>query len=174
MIRAAWHYARGVAFATQGNGEKAQGEAAQLASLNQQTDFSSLLAWGVPAPDLLRLARHVLEGRIAQAQGNPDKAIEEFQVAVSIQDSLHYMEPPYWYYPVRQLLGAAFLQAGKPAEAEHAFTRSLEQIPNNAWALYGLMTAQQAQGKTSAAQETAKRFQQTWGGPTEALNLGRL
>jgi tetratricopeptide (TPR) repeat protein len=174
LIRAAWHYARGIAFATQGNVEQARGEAAQIADTNQQTDFSYLLAWGVPAPDLLRLSQHVIEGRIAQAQGQPEKAIQEFQVAVSIQDSLAYMEPPYWYYPVRQSLGAAFLQAGKPAVAEQAFAQSLEQVPNNAWALYGLMTAQQAQGKASAAQETEKRFHKAWGGPVEALSLGRL
>jgi Tfp pilus assembly protein PilF len=84
------------------------------------------------------------------------------------------MEPPYWYYPVRQSLGAAFLQAGQPAEAEQVFAQSLEQVPNNAWALYGLMTAQQAQGKASAAHETAQRFHKVWAGPVEALSLGRL
>ena len=35
------------------------------------------------------------------------------------------MEPPYWYYPVRQSLGAALLAAGRVAEAEVAFRAAL-------------------------------------------------
>jgi Tfp pilus assembly protein PilF len=84
------------------------------------------------------------------------------------------MEPPYWYYPVRQSLGAALLAAGKPAEAEQAFAHSLAQFPNNGWALYGLMKAQQAQGNEVAAQATAQRFKQAWAGDANALDLKRL
>jgi hypothetical protein len=119
-----WHYAPGVGFAAQSDSAQAAREAAHIAEITQKADFSFLLAWTVPAPDLLRLARHVVEGRIALAQADPTRAIKEFQVAVSIQDSLAYMEPPYWYYPVRQSLGAALLAAGKPAEAEQAFTKA--------------------------------------------------
>jgi tetratricopeptide (TPR) repeat protein len=174
IVQAAWRYARGVALAAKGEVEPAQKETALLAELTQKTDFSYLQAWGVPGPDILRIARHVLEGRIAQAQNDTARTIKEFETAVSIQDSLGYMEPPYWYYPVRQSLGAALLAAGKPAEAEQAFKKSLEQFPNNSWSLYGLVQAQQAQGNTAAAQETEKRFKQAWTGPANALSLGRL
>ncbi len=174
FVKAMWHYARGVGLAAQGHSEQAQQEAAHIAELTQKADFSFLLAWTVPAPDLLRLARHVVEGRIALAQGNPARAIKEFQVAVSIQDTLAYMEPPYWYYPVRQSLGAALLAAGKPADAEQVFTQSLTQVPHNGWALYGLMKAQQAQNHEAAAKETAKRLQQTWVGDPATLTLTRL
>ena len=34
------------------------------------------------------------------------------------------MEPPYWYYPVQQSLGAALLQAGRADEAEAGFARA--------------------------------------------------
>jgi tetratricopeptide (TPR) repeat protein len=174
FVKAMWHYARGVGLAAQGHIELAQQEAAHIAEITQRADFSFLLAWTVPAPDLLRLARHVVEGRIAQAQGDPARAIKEFQVAVSIQDTLAYMEPPYWYYPVRQSLGAALLEAGKPAEAEQVFTQSLAQFPHNGWALYGLMKAQQAQNNEAAAQETEKRLKQTWAGDPAMLTLKRL
>jgi tetratricopeptide (TPR) repeat protein len=174
FVQAMWHYARGVAFAAQGDIEPARREAARIAEINQRSDFSFLLAWGVPAPDVLRLARHVVEGRIAQAQGQINKSIEEFRIAVQIQDSLAYTEPPYWYYPVRQSLGAALLMAGQPAAAEQVFVQSLKRVPNNGWTLYGLMKAQQAQGHTSAAQETEKRFQQAWAGKPDTLSLNRL
>jgi tetratricopeptide (TPR) repeat protein len=174
LIKAMWHYARGVAFAAKGDTEQARGEAARIAELGQSADFSHLLAWAVPAPDLLRLARHVIQGRIAQAEGNSQQAIKEFRTAVAIQDSLAYMEPPYWYYPVRQSLGAALVEAGKPAQAEKVFHETLDNFPNNGWALYGLMRAQQAQGRKSEAQETAMRLQQAWAGDLEQLNLKRL
>jgi len=174
FIKAMWHYARGVARAAQGNIEQAESEAARIAELHQKADFSSLLAWAIPAPDLLQLARHVVEGRIAVAQGDTARAVKEFEVAVSIQDAIAYMEPPYWYYPVRQSLGAALLAAGKPAEAEQAFQQSLKQFPHNGWALYGLMHAQQAQHHEAAAQETTKRFKQAWTGDAATLTLKRL
>jgi tetratricopeptide (TPR) repeat protein len=174
LVQAMWHYARGVAFATQGEVAQARGEAAKIAELNQKTDFSYLLAWAVPAPDLLSLARHVIEGRIAQAQGDLAGAIKEFQIAVSIQESLSYMEPPYWYYPVHQSLGAALLEAGRAEEAERMFEKSLEQFPKSGWALYGLMKAQQAQSKTEAAKATEQRFKQAWTGTPDALDLKRL
>src|SRR5262245_64466930 len=110
-----------------------------------------LLAWLVPAPDILRLAGHVLEGRIAQAEGNLDRAIQEFEVAVQIEDSLPYMEPNYWYYPVRQSLGATQLMAGRAEDAVTTFQAALIDAPNNGWALFGLMQAYEAQNDRTAA-----------------------
>jgi tetratricopeptide (TPR) repeat protein len=173
-VQAMWHYARGVAFAANDDTENARREAAQIAHINQTADFSHLLAWAVPAPDLLRLARHVVEGRIAQAEGNTKRAIREFQIAAQIQDSLPYTEPPYWYYPVHQSLGAALLQAGQPEKAAQAFKQSLEAFPNNGWALYGLMLTQKAQGNQDAARATQQRLQQAWSGDPDALHLRRL
>ncbi len=163
-VKAMWHYARGVAHAANGDLEAARAEAAQIARINQTADFEMLLAWFVPAPDLLRLARHVLEGRIAQAEGNLDQAIQEFEVAVQIQDALPYMEPEYWYYPVRQSLGAALLAAGRAADAAEVFRKSLIDAPNNGWALYGLMQAYRAQGDQIAGVETEKLFEKAWAG----------
>jgi Tfp pilus assembly protein PilF len=100
--------------------------------------------------------------------------VKEFQAAVVIQDRLPYMEPPFWYYPVRQSLGAALLQAGKAEEAERAFEQSLQQFPKNGWALYGLMQAQQAQGKSAPAQATEQRFKQAWAGDASTLDLKAL
>jgi tetratricopeptide (TPR) repeat protein len=164
FVRAMWHYARGVAHAAKGDLEAARAEAAQIAAINQSADFEMLLAWAVPAPDVLRLARHVLEGRIAQAEGDLDRAIQEFEVAVQIQDSLPYLEPEYWYYPVRQSLGAALLMAGRAEEAAATFQEALLDAPNNGWALYGLMQAYDAQGDQIARAETEKLFERAWAG----------
>jgi len=46
------------------------------------------------------------------------------------------MEPPYWYYPVRQTLGAVLTLNGEHQKARDAFRESLQKVPNNGWALY--------------------------------------
>ena len=86
----------------------------------------------------MRLARTVIEGRVAQAQGNLSAAITRFKEAAALQDTLPYTEPPYCYYPVRQTLAAALLQVGRLAEAEDQFRRALKQAPANGWSYYGL------------------------------------
>ena len=45
-----------------------------------------------------------------------------------IDDSPASMEPPYWYDPIRQSLGSAYLRQGRLAEAEKAFRDSLGSI----------------------------------------------
>src|SRR5438552_12714494 len=39
-------------------------------------------------------------------QKDLEEARVELQLAVATEDSLHYDEPPTWYYPVRHSLGA--------------------------------------------------------------------
>ena len=173
FVRAMWHYARGVAHAAKGDLDAARAEATRISEINQTADFEMLLAWYVPAPDMLSIARHVLEGRIAQAEGNLDQAIKEFEVAVQIQESLPYMEPEYWYYPVRQSLGATQLMAGRVDEAVKTFQAALIEAPNNGWALYGLMQAYEAQEDRAAAAETEKLFDKAWAGSAPP-DLARL
>ncbi|HSA82352.1 MAG TPA: tetratricopeptide repeat protein [Geminicoccaceae bacterium] len=173
-VQAAWHYARGVAFVREGELEQARTEAARIADLQQRTDLSYPPDIDFVVADVMQIARHVLEGRIAQSEGDYEGAAKEFATALQIQDSLAYLEPPFWYYPVGQSLGAALLQAGKADEAAAAFAASLERVPNNGWALYGLMKAQEAQGDEAAAKTTRERFEQAWVGEESALDLSRL
>ena len=173
FVKAMWHYARGVAHAAKGDLDAARAEAARISDINQSADFEMLLAWLVPAPDVLRLAQHVLQGRIAQAEGDLDQAIREFETAVQIQDSLPYLEPEYWYYPVRQSLGAALLMAGRANEATEVFRAALIDAPNNGWALYGLMQAYDAQGDQPAKAEVEKLFIKAWAGDAPP-DLARL
>jgi len=168
-VKAAWHYARGVAHAQQGDADAARGEIAALRALAEKVDWSPMVEGGVPAPELLALAGHVIEGRIARAAGDPEAAVRAFERAVVIQAGLPYLEPPYWYYPVHQSLGAALLAAGRAEEAERVFRRGLEDSHGNAWLLFGLHHAQEAQGEAEAAAETKRRFEAAWlgapGGP---------
>jgi tetratricopeptide (TPR) repeat protein len=77
---------------------------------------------------------------------------------------LPYMEPPYWYYPVHQSLGAALMAQGKPAEAEEAFRAALQRSPNNGWAAAGLLLAAKARGDQKSVEEAQTLMQKNWFG----------
>lgn len=174
FVKAAWHYARGVALAAKGETVAAYAEADAVVAIGSEADFSFLTAGGVPAGDVLKIQEYVLRGRIAQAKKNYVAAVDAFKQAVSIEDSLAYTEPPYWYYPTRQSLGAALLQAGRTAEAQKVFKESLIRVPNNGWALFGLAEAQKAEGDGFSEAETRKLIAKAWAGDAALLNLDRL
>jgi tetratricopeptide (TPR) repeat protein len=116
----------------------------------------------VPGPDVLSITTRLIEARIAQAAGDHAKAVALFAEAAEIQDRLPYMEPPFWYYPVHQSLGAALLAQDKPKEAEEAFRAALRRSPNNGWAAAGLLRAAEAQGATDTAKEARALMQKNW------------
>jgi predicted Zn-dependent protease len=111
---------------------------------------------------MLTLASNVLQGEIAARAGRYDEAVEHLSAAIAVQDTQWFTEPPPWYYPVRQSLGAVLLQAGRPADAEAVYREDLKRNPRNGWSLYGLEQAQRAQGKTADADRTAADFQSAW------------
>jgi len=173
-VKAMWHYARAVTLATRGDVDAAKTEADAIDTMRETVDWTGMVDGGVPAPELLALAGHVIDGRVRQAAGDHQGAVRAFEEAVAIQDSLPYLEPPYWYYPVRRSLGAALLQADRPAEAEKAFAAALEGFRNDAWSLYGLQKAQLAQHHDAAAAETEKRLKAALVGNVAGLDLARL
>ena len=123
---------------------------------------------------MLQIAQRVVEGRISEAQEDLEGAIRAYRLAVEIEDKLPYLEPPYWYYPVRQSLGAALMRARQPDVAYEVFQSALDRVPNNGWALYGLMQAQKALGETDDLVKTEQRFKEAWAGDPAALDLSRL
>jgi tetratricopeptide (TPR) repeat protein len=174
MLEGMWHYARGAAHAARGDVEHANAEVEALARMVATTDFKAFDAWGVPAKQVLTIAQHVVQARIAQVRSNGPEAIEHFRAAVALQDSLPYMEPPYWYYPVRQSLGAALLAAGDLDGAEMAFRESLARTPNNGWSLYGLSEVYKKRGNQRGAQAAEELLSRAWVGPRGQLELARL
>src|SRR5215470_5151773 len=173
FVEAMWHYARGVAYAADKNIPAARAEAEAIARL-KASDFSALTAGGIPAPDVLDLARTVVEGRTALAEGQLPAARSAFEQAVAIQDKLNYSEPPYWYYPVGQSLGAVLLRLGELNAAEDAFRASLVRAPNNGWALYGLSEVYRRMGRTDAAADIARRLDAAWVGDRGVLDVTKL
>jgi tetratricopeptide (TPR) repeat protein len=84
------------------------------------------------------------------------------------------MEPRYWYYPVRQSLGALLALKGEHQRARDTFRDSLARIPNNGWALYGLKQTYAAEGRKKEAAEVEKYLARAWSGERKRLDLARL
>ena len=173
-VKGLWHYSRAIAHVTRGDAERAESELKRLQSKARDSDFSALVAGGVPATDVLAIAEHVVQARIAQAKGDLAAAISEFEIAVGYDDKLAYMEPPYWYYPVRQSLGAALLLNGELERAEEVLRASLVRAPNNGWALYGLQQVYARRGDQRGAEALERRLARAWAGSREQLDLARL
>jgi tetratricopeptide (TPR) repeat protein len=173
-VKAMWRYARGASLVSQGRIADAENEIAAIQALEGQDDLAKAASAGIPGPEVLQIARDVLTGRIAQARGDLPAAIAAFERAAARQDGLAYMEPPYWYYPIRQSLGAALLMAGRTTEAEAAFQAALRRAPNNGWALFGLVEAAKARGNRAAAQDAEARLTKVWVGDRSLLELKRL
>ena len=174
LVATMYHYARAVAFAQKKDAASAQKEIDALARLERDTDYKPFADWAIPAKEIIQTARHVATGRLADANGDLDGAARAYEEAIFIEDTLAYMEPPYWYYPVRQSLGAVRLRQGQLDEAEKAFRESLARVRNNGWALAGL--AETYRRKHDAAGEKAARqaFAKTWFGDAKGPGVERL
>jgi tetratricopeptide (TPR) repeat protein len=173
-VTAMWHYARGIAQVQRGDLAAATAEANAIEALTKSPNLKPLTDAGIPAQDVLNLARAVVEARIAQATGDHETAIARLRDAAAIQDSLRYTEPPYWYYPVRQSLAAALLQAGKLDEALEQFQSALKRAPNNGWTYFGLAQLYRARGEAKSAQDAEAQLAKTWFGDSSLLNISRL
>jgi tetratricopeptide (TPR) repeat protein len=173
FVQGFWHYARGVASAQKGDTDGAAKEAAAIGNLIANADMSTLEAQYLPAKNVLGIAKHVVEARIAQAFKDYATAEAHLREAAEMEKAIPYTEPPYWYYPVRQTLGAVQLQQGKAEEAAETFKAALKERPRNAWALWGLMQAQKANGDAAAA-ATEAAFEKAWLGDRAMLSLDRL
>jgi len=173
-LRSIWRYARGVALASKGRVAAAEAELAEIERIIEGGNFKGFDEWNIPARETAQLASHVLRARIAQGKHDLDTAQREFETAVKIQDALPYMEPPYWYFPVRQSLGALLVLRGQTERAREVFGQSLARAPNNAWALFGLSEAYARDGRKREARVVARRFERAWIGETKRPSLATL
>jgi tetratricopeptide (TPR) repeat protein len=173
-VQTAWRYARGVSLARKGDVKAAAQELVEIERITAATDYKTFDAWKIPARDVSQIATHVLRARIAQASSDLDGAVRELRSAIALQDKLPYMEPAYWYYPVRQTLGAVLLQKGDTIGAREVFGESLARTPNNAWALYGLREAYSRGGLTRQAKAVDEHFARAWIGQRKQIDLATL
>ncbi|MEQ8952355.1 hypothetical protein [Parvibaculum sp.] len=173
FVKGIWRYVHGVAAIRAGDAERAAAEADAIAALREDPETIALADQMLPAPDILRLSELVLRARIDWHEGAFDAAKAKLEEAVTLQSALAYTEPPYWYYPVEQTLGAVLLASGDAEAAADEFRAALVRHPNNAWSLYGLMKAQEAAGEATASY-TAELLKEAAAFDPESITLDRL
>ncbi|MGA8154093.1 MAG: hypothetical protein WB952_24290 [Terriglobales bacterium] len=165
-----WHFGRGLAFAGTGRVAEAEAEYNVVAEAERNTPPDVVFNMPIDnkAKDIMKIAENVLGGNIALAKKDNAGAIAMFRDAVAIQDTLKYGEPPDWFFPVREPLGAALLMSGDAAGAEKVFRDDLDRNPRNPRSLFGLREALKAQGRDYDAGFVQDQFRSSWkGGQTE-------
>jgi hypothetical protein len=173
-VTGAWRYARGLAFAATGRRAEAEGELAALRQIVGSVPADRALAGFFKTKAMLELAENVLAGEIAARSGQTDLAVRHLLAAVAEQDGHWFTEPPPWYFPVRQSLGAVLLAGGRPVEAEAVYRDDLARNPGNGWSLFGLARSLEAQGKAADAAAAEARFRQAWSRADVTLSASRF
>ena len=82
FLRGAWHYARGEAYAKMGEPGKAMDEVEAISALVESGDLQNLVNGGVPAIDILNIARLTVIARAAAAEENFETAVEAMEEAL--------------------------------------------------------------------------------------------
>ena len=171
-----WHYSRGLAFTAHGKLEDASAELIRLQGIaaDKSLDGFRVTFSRNGAKAILDIAVEVLTGEMAARQGYYNKAIARLHRAILLEDNLIYNEPPDWHVPVRQVLGAVLLEAGRAAEAESIYWQDLSLNRENGWSLFGLMQSLQAQGKKEQAAGIEERFRTAWSQADVTLTASRF
>jgi len=158
VTRAMWRYSRALAFHGKGRREEADKE--RRAFEVQRLGIPASAMWtNNKALDILSLAGEILAARMAGADKD---AVVHWRKAVALQDAQVYDEPPPWYYPVRESLGAALLRIGDAKQAEAVFRADLDRNPRNGRSLFGLWKSLEAQGRDVDAMWVKAEFERAW------------
>jgi tetratricopeptide (TPR) repeat protein len=171
-----WHFGRGMALAGTGKVTEAEAEYKIVAAAEAATPPDVIFQMPInnKAKDIMKIATDVLGARIAVAKKDNGGAIVMLRDAVAIQDTLKYGEPPDWFFPVREALGAALLLNGDSVGAEKVFREDLERNPRNPRSLWGLHQALLQQKREYDAGFVQKEFEASWKSGTQALKLDDL
>ncbi len=169
-----WYYARGVAHARRGDAAAAEAELASLRAVGGEEALARLDFSNVPASRYLALAASHLAGEVAAARGETDRAVAALEEAIRIQDAMQYTEPPRWWLPLRQALGAVLVDAGRVEEAEAVYREDLRRVPRNGWSLFGLARSLEAQGRASEAAAARTGFRNAWARADVEIRSSRL
>ena len=164
-----WHFARGMALAGTGKVKEAEADYAIIAEAQKNTPDDAIFNAPInnKTKDILKVAQDVLGAKIAMVKGDNAGAIAMLTDAVALQDTLKYGEPPDWFFPVRESLGAALLMNGDATGAEKVFRADLDRNPRNPRSLFGLHESLKAQKLDYDAGFVQKQFQAAWKGSTQ-------
>jgi tetratricopeptide (TPR) repeat protein len=152
-----WDFAHGYARLKTGEADLARVYAERV---EKAAEAETTEEWFFPLKSMLTLLAGILRGELELRAGDTRAAIAAFEKAVEVEDGLPYSEPEVLPFSARHWLGAAFLEAKRPRDAERVYREDLEHHPHNGWALFGLKSALEAQG--TLADDVAADLAQSW------------
>ncbi len=159
--RGLWSFARGYARLRGGQRDSAAAYLARVDSLAAHTPETTTWRGHAPAR-LLGVVGGILRAELLRSQGRTPEGLAALERAVELEDGLVYDEPEPLPFAARDWLGAALLEAGRPADAERVYRAALEDRPRNGWSLAGLELALRAQGRTAEADAAGAEFREAW------------
>jgi tetratricopeptide (TPR) repeat protein len=154
---AMWDFSKGYAYLKTGQADFAK---LYLGRVQKTAETSTQEFRSHPATRLVGVVAGVLDGEILRDAKDLPGAIAAFERAVALDDELEYDEPEPLPFPARHWLGAALLEAKRPADAERVYQEDLKQHPHNGWSLLGLQQALKAQGRSDPAVD--KDLAESW------------
>jgi tetratricopeptide (TPR) repeat protein len=161
QVHAIWRFARGMAYSSQGQADKADAERA--AFVEEAKAIPAKVEFGYnTAGQIFEIATGMLDAGIARGHHDYKLAASLLTKAALAEDALNYDEPPDWYLPPRESLGAVLFLDGQPSQAEAVFREELKQHARNPRALFGLAECLHAQGKASEEDAVRKEFKEGW------------
>lgn len=156
------HFAKGLAHAKKSHYTESVNELNELKKLMEDPSLAIPLKPFNSALEGLQVAEKILEGNIAEEQGDLELAVAHYKNAVHYEDAMIYNEPKDWLIPARHYLGAALLKKENPLEAEKIFKDDLKENPKNGWALFGLYQSLLSQNKNAAASSALEQFKKAF------------
>jgi hypothetical protein len=171
VMTAIWRFGRGMAYAAQGKIPEADKEQEAFAEVVRGVPVDTMYGDHNKAHSVFAIAADVLRAKIALARKDQPTAWKLLKAAAKGEDMLEYIEPPDWYLPVRDYLGAALLANGDPAEAEKVFREELARHPRSGRALFGLWESLKAQDKGYQARLVEQEFRVAWKNADTKLRL---
>ncbi|THD60973.1 hypothetical protein [Phenylobacterium sp.] len=172
-LQAMWRYARGEAYARQGDAAGVRRELALVtmkpADLKAFGDFAST------GQAVVDVANAVLVGRAAMIENQPVLAAAAYRKAAQIQEAklLRVSDPPIWWYPVRRSLAAALLSEGQADQAAAEARKALNGWPNDPVTLAVLAQAEKKLGDGKAADLHLAEAKAAWHGRAQLAVMAR-
>lgn len=165
-----FNYALSVAHAANGNILEANRFQSMILNDIESEEVNAMVMAGHPTKSLMKIASLLASGSIDMYSSKYSEAITSFEEAVTIQDTLPYTEPPFWYYPTRQTLGHALLMNNSFEEAALVFEKDLKDYPRNGWSYFGLHLAQNKLNNQEKSIEALNKFKEIWGRADISIN----
>ena len=172
--RGLYEFARGYAHLKTGEADLARVYLDRVMEATESIPEDVLIRNRHTAAQLLGIAGAILEGEILHDEGRLEEAIDAFERAVEIHEGLSYDEPEPLPFGAHHWLGAALLEAGRPAEAEEVYRASLEMHPHNGWSVFGIEQALRAQGRDAEAEEANVWFRDVWSDTDTLIRSSRF